>query len=341
MEPLFSVILPVYNSEKTVEKAIKSVLNDQNFNVELIVINDGSTDNSEYIINKYINDKRLSYYYQENSGVSAARNYGISVAKGEYISFLDSDDYFSPDAFTKLTKIINKYESDIIGFGFYLESFDINNIIKKTNANSISQILDFDISNASSELKYIFNSSKILIQTSWNKIFKRKLIFENNLKFNTNLVCYENLTFIFDIMSVCKKITFVSDILYHYCSYDQIVSDVLLKRKKTDLTYDVSVCMKKYIKIADKYNYTSDFRFFMYEQFLKDFTYCSKKIFMPENNISKKERLKLFSNFLDNEMFLYLKQKYVGSYKFYKLIYFLHENKLDFLAYEIYKKKIL
>ena len=79
----------------------------------------------------------------------------------------------------------------------------------------------------------------------------------------------------------------------------------------------------------------------MYEQFFKDFTYCSKKIFMSNNDISKAERLKLFSDFLNDEMFLYLKDNYFGGYNFYKIIYLLHKNKMDFLAYKLYKNKIL
>ena len=74
-----------------------------------------------------------------------------------------------------------------------------------------------------------------------------------------------------------------------------------MKRRKVELTSNVSVCMRNFIKIADKYNYTDDFRYFMYEQFFKDFTYCSKKIFMSNNDISKAERLKLFSDFLNDE----------------------------------------
>lgn len=340
MDILFSVIMPVYNAEKTLSKAIESVLNENNDNVELIIVNDGSTDNSESVILKYIDDERLSYYCQENSGVSNARNYGLSVAKGEYIAFIDSDDFFTKNAFVKLTEYINEFDSDIIGFGFYSEKITENDEKISTNANAISDVMSFDVSQASKELQYIFASSKIMIQTSWNKVFRRSIIEENSIRFNLNLVCYENLTFVFEFMNVCKKITFVPDILYHYCNYTRR-RNVLMGRRSPELTSNVSVCLAAFVKIADKYGYTEEFKSFMFEQFFKDFTFCSKKIFLPENKISKNERLSYFSEFLDDEMFLYLKDKYFGDFKFYRILYFLHNRKLRLLAYWLYKRRIL
>ena len=94
MKALVSIIMPVYNCENYLDKSITSVLNQTLDNIELIIINDGSTDNSNKIIEKYLNkDNRIKYINQSNNGVSIARNKGIDMAKGKYIGFVDGDDY--------------------------------------------------------------------------------------------------------------------------------------------------------------------------------------------------------------------------------------------------------
>lgn len=102
---LVSIIMPVYNKENYLEKSILSVLNQTYKNIELVIINDGSTDKSEEIILKMMYDNRIKYYKQSNNGVSIARNNGIKVALGEFVSFLDADDYYDE---TFIEKMLNK-----------------------------------------------------------------------------------------------------------------------------------------------------------------------------------------------------------------------------------------
>ena len=111
---MFSVIIPAYNAEKFIVRSIKSVL-DQNYtDFELIIVDDGSTDGTKGQIEQF-SDNRIRYVYQENGGVSAARNKGILESKGEYICFLDSDDEWKPDHLSLLCKLIEKYS----GCGLY------------------------------------------------------------------------------------------------------------------------------------------------------------------------------------------------------------------------------
>lgn len=340
MDKLFSVIMPVYNAEKTLSRAIESVLNDNNDNVELIIVNDGSTDSSESIILKYIDDERLSYYCQKNSGVSTARNYGLSVAKGTYIAFLDSDDFFEKDTFAQLTKYVSKYNCDLIGFGYYAESFTNQNILIKTRTESISQLLNFKTVESEKPLAYLYKSSKVLFQTSWSKVFRKSVIHNNSICFDKNLVCFEDMKFVIDYLTKCESVLLLPNVYYNYCNYD-VGGGSLEKRKAIELTSNVSSCFSSFLELADKYNYSNEFRVFMYEQFFADFTYCSQKVFLSENKLSKKDRVRLFSEFLDDEMFLFLKEKYFGNFRFYKVLYMLHNNRLDGLAYYLYKKKIV
>ena len=105
-----SVIVPVYNTEKYIKKCLDSLVNQTMKNIEIIVVNDGSNDHSEEIIKDYENKypEMVKYYKKENGGLPSARNYGLEKAKGEYIAFVDSDDYIDKELFSKLDEYIDK-----------------------------------------------------------------------------------------------------------------------------------------------------------------------------------------------------------------------------------------
>lgn len=105
MDKLISIIIPTFNRAHTLPKAIESVLNQSANNWELIIIDDGSTDNTKEVLGDFVKDDKIKYYFQNNAGVSAARNRGVELSKGDYLIFLDSDDQFSPDLFLKLNEI--------------------------------------------------------------------------------------------------------------------------------------------------------------------------------------------------------------------------------------------
>ena len=106
--PFFSVIIPLFNKEKFIEATLKSILNQSFIDFEILIIDDGSTDNSAPII-KGFDDSRIRYYYKENAGVSSARNDGIEKVQSNYISFIDADDYWYPDFLEEMYKVIQKY----------------------------------------------------------------------------------------------------------------------------------------------------------------------------------------------------------------------------------------
>lgn len=142
MFPGISVIIPLYNKERTIGDTIKSVQSQNYDNWELIIVDDGSTDKSGQIVNEYLNDERIKYYCKENGGPSSARNYGVDKASKEWILFLDADDYFLPDAFVTYGNLIQQY-SDIRFFvcNFWCErdtsrklySYKYKNAILKNN----------------------------------------------------------------------------------------------------------------------------------------------------------------------------------------------------------------
>lgn len=123
---LVSIIIPVYNSANTIEKTLESVLIQDYHNIELIVVNDGSTDNTEEIIKKY--GKRIKYFYQENAGVSTARNLGFSKSNGKYIQYLDSDDLLAKGKLLKQVLALEKNDADV-AYGDWVKFKEINHEI--------------------------------------------------------------------------------------------------------------------------------------------------------------------------------------------------------------------
>ena len=113
--PKLSVIIPVYNTENYLPKCLDSVINQTLRDIEIIIVNDGSTDNSQHIINDYIlKDKRIVAFLKANGGLSDARNYGIDKATGEYLAFIDSDDYISPEMLEEMYRLAIFHQSDLV-----------------------------------------------------------------------------------------------------------------------------------------------------------------------------------------------------------------------------------
>ena len=206
----FSIIMPVYNVEKYVEKAIRSVMNQTYKNFELIVVNDGTKDNSMDIIKKLQKeDKRIKIFNKENGGLSSARNFGLKYATGEYVCFIDSDDYVYANYLEVLyNEILNK-ESDLIIFGYNVDVVDSNEIILK----------EFDILENYQEFNkknklYFENVS--MIGYAWNKCFKRSIIEENNLTYEEGTSYIEDIIFNCDFIKKCTNIIIIPNIIYHY-----------------------------------------------------------------------------------------------------------------------------
>ena len=119
---MVSIIIPCYNAEKTIKRCLESVISQTYKNIEIVIINDGSIDKTDSIIKKYINDNRIKYYNRSNHGIGKTRNFGIKEATGEYITFLDSDDYLPNDAIDNLYKLAQKNKLDLVVSDYYVDN---------------------------------------------------------------------------------------------------------------------------------------------------------------------------------------------------------------------------
>ena len=199
-----SVIIPVYNVEKYLERCISSIINQTYKNLEIILVDDGSTDNSGRICDTYANvDDRIRVFHKKNGGLGSARNYGFDKSNGDYILFLDSDDYIEKNTIDKMISI-GKY--DIVCCGFDRVDEETKKIYSKEMIN-----LPFD--------EIIINKENImetafLSPSGWGKLYKRNII--ENIKFSNNKKSIEDILFYLELMPNVKSIGFVKEVLWHY-----------------------------------------------------------------------------------------------------------------------------
>ncbi|MBR2043895.1 MAG: glycosyltransferase family 2 protein [Clostridia bacterium] len=202
-----SVVVPVYNCERTISKCLSSILNQDFKDFELIIINDGSPDNSEEICNLFASrDDRIRYIRRENGGLAAVRNLGLSEAKGEYICFVDSDDYIEKNALSFMLGVAERENSDIVLCGYFIENG------KRVESNfSLPKTLNREnINSAIVELK-----AKNLIDPAWNKLYKTSFLKNAAVKFPVGEY-YEDTYYNLKLLRFFPKITVIKECFYHY-----------------------------------------------------------------------------------------------------------------------------
>ena len=203
-EPLISVIIAIYNPGKYLRACLDSIVNQTYKNLEIILVDDGSTDDSLALCNEYAaKDNRIIVHHKENSGVSATRNQGIRLAHGDYFSFIDSDDFIELDTYEYLMELINEHNADAINYEHFIT------------------YKDREITHKLSEKCYgVFNKKDSVAQLvhnvmfAWNKLFSKKII--ENVWFDENICRGEDSLFAIQAFDNADKVLFDSRPLYHY-----------------------------------------------------------------------------------------------------------------------------
>ena len=196
----YSVIIPVYNVEKYINRCLKSILSQRYDDLEIIVIDNGSTDSSGSICDSYANEyANISVYHIENHGVGSARNFGLSKARGEFIYFVDSDDYLVGNLFAEFEdKLVT--DLDLLVFSYY-NSFEQNMTERNRTKKSLPYSGSYDKYSFTKIFKDLFLSD--MLYTVWNKFYRRAFLIENNISFEKyelgedvrfNLNVYRNVT---------------------------------------------------------------------------------------------------------------------------------------------------
>ena len=206
---MISVIIPIYNVEKYIRKCFESLLKQTYKDLQIIVVNDGSKDNSINIINEYIDKfKCIEIINQENMGVSIARNNGLKYAKGEYTLYIDPDDFIDEKMIETMYKSAVGNNSDIVLCGYYL--------YYQSTEKKIKVEYDLNSNKVYSNEKIIDMMLRHEIQGQlWNKLFKTKVLIENNFTMEKGRAI-EDVFPVFKIVCNVKRISYVDEILYYY-----------------------------------------------------------------------------------------------------------------------------
>lgn len=209
MNQLISIIVPIYNTQMYLKRSISSIINQTYKNIEVLLINDGSTDNSLEICQEFSKvDNRVKVINKKNSGVSNTRNIGIELSTGDFIMFVDSDDFIDEDYVEKMYYELQKLNLDVIVSGMQFCD-DKERMIKKELYKTDTQELKFD-----NICKDIINT--LYFCSSCKTLFKKSIIAENNIKFNEKFNYGEDLLFSFTLLKNSRKIGYLNNCGYHY-----------------------------------------------------------------------------------------------------------------------------
>lgn len=203
---LFSVIIPAFNCEKTVAHAIESTGAYSNNEIEVIVVNNGSTDNTQQVIRKITKKYPNVIYAESVKGVSNARNKGIELSTGKWITFLDADDYFSTNKNFDLKKYFSNLadNTDIVFFNYFVNHSKVNLYSMTKDKDNIKRLLSTVLENPT---KYL---------TVWGKFYRRNTLKKNNINFNSSLSYSEDSEFLIRFLLSCRHAKFINYYLYNY-----------------------------------------------------------------------------------------------------------------------------
>ena len=297
----FSIIIPVYNTEKYIDECLTSLLNQTYSNFEIIIVDDGSNDSSYSICKKYQRkDNRIKLYKQKNSGVSSARNLGITKCNGEYILFVDSDDYLSYNALENIVKYTDN--DTLISFG-YIKKYRNKEVIYK----SVDKLYD----NYNDILECIFLNSAINGYLA-NKVFSAKIIKKNNLKLDTKIHYSEDLQFTLKYLSFGSKLLNVNLPLYYYrmrkssASYNYITNKnatILDSYKMLLNTYSHNCKIKNKIELIYLYNYWK-FKDICNDKFTLEKIVKREKEIINNNKLNYFEKIKYYVIYRNKSIYL-------------------------------------
>lgn len=226
--PLISIIVPIYNVEKYLRKCINSILKQTYSNIEIILVDDGSRDSCPAICDEFaLKDSRIRTIHKNNGGLSEARNVGLDVAKGEYIGFVDSDDYISQDMYEKLLSAMLKTKADMAVCNFtYVDAF----YRFMENKNSLFPVSD-EVLDADEYIKRLTGRGGWYFVTAWNKLYKRELF--DDLRYPVGKQ-HEDEFLIHHLVFKCQKIVCIEQSLYFYVQRPDSIMGQKQKLKMMD-----------------------------------------------------------------------------------------------------------
>lgn len=299
MDKLISVIVPVYKVEKYLSRCIDSIIAQTYNNLEIILIDDGSPDRSGRICDDYARkDHRIRVFHKPNGGVSSARNLGLKEAKGEYIGFVDSDDYIAPQMYEVLFNNLVNNNADLSVCG-YKKEIDKGIFEPYYNKRLNCVFLRNEM------LKNLL-SNKYYTCSCWNVLFKKYLL--SDLFFDEKRKHNEDLLFLYEVMKKCNNLFFTSDAYYYYCTNEGSASLSSFSDSTMDIVY-----ISEYILGDIKANIPELYRFEK-KEYMRNNIMCMQ-LAVP-SGYDNKTNLKLIQRNIRKNLFSYLFSSAALGYKY-------------------------
>ena len=243
-----SVIMPVFNAEKFLPRSIESVIHQTYRTIELILVNDGSSDSSEAICQKYgREDGRIKVVSQKNKGPAAARNTGVRQATGDFVFFLDADDFIHENALQLLTAKFDQFQPDMV-MGNFCKLINDREVIKQPVAFQVEegffegQMKELSLRDIVSFVRHFLrHPSNHLISYCWARLYKLSIIQDHHIAANENMRLFEDLVFNLEYLKHTRKMIFVNEPLYTYAMHTNHVSASMAMINADSLLHDMNM----------------------------------------------------------------------------------------------------
>jgi len=308
MKIKISIIVPIYNVEKYLNQCIDSILMQTFRDFELILIDDGSPDNCGEICDDYqAKDDRIRVFHQENAGVSAARNLGLKVAQGEYIAFVDSDDWLEQEMYEILYNDMQKYQADITICNHTFDYEDGRSLARyKENGNFL-----FDREMALNKML----EGRLFAWTLWNMLYKKSLF--EGLNFNNEISIGEDILICFELFKRSNKISYNSNLKYHYRQRENSACSKSFSKKSFD---EIVANKVVYEDVLCNFPELREIMFYRYHMAVIN---AGIKIIKTDERVNKRSFQEI-QNKLNNNIVMFCKNRFSTiSQKLYALTFFM------------------
>lgn len=299
-----SIIMPVYNVEKFLPKAVESILTQKFNDFELFLVDDGSRDSSGKICDEYANnDNRVKVIHQENLGAHTARNNALKYVSGKYVCFFDSDDYIDINMLYDLYNIAEKYDCNLVVSGFYINTYyDDNNFIKLNYIPWTSNNSDFEFFENKSEFrKFAYkNFDRNMFYPPWNKLYNLEYIKNNNILFP--ITYRDDFPFVVSVIKNIDKVAYTKRQYYNFLrkrtdsETQKYVSNLYDKREEE---HNLMIELYKYWDMVDDINSFE----MIARRYIDRLIECMTNLFNSECKLTKKEKKEKIKKYLLNENF--------------------------------------
>lgn len=321
---MISIIIPAYNAEKYILRCLESCVNQTYQDLEIIIIDDGSVDNTVKLC-KTISDKRIKIITKDNAGVSEARNEGLCNAKGKYVLFLDADDFITKDCCETMVRTIEKEpDIDLVVCGYArINTNDEKQMVRPSE----TQVFDTQ-THLLDAIEYLKKSNCLF--TCWNKLYRKEKI---NFKFDKNMSFAEDSIFVFEYLSRCRRIVVINSVGYYYWIGTEVSA---MKKFHNDM---FRMIQKEYKKIIKCDSDSVGLSLFAFEHYIENVIYWCVPQLVADSKYTISQKKEMLGQIWQLDDFDKCIIRYTPQRKLHSIYKFLMKNKCSLILLLLFKLK--